>query len=279
MAYKSILVHVDTDKRCATRLDFAAQVALAWGAHLVGLHVIAPVRIPSYVRAEIGNDFIELQHKHQRAAVDKLASTFTDTMRRHGLVGSEWRAMEGDAQEVVTLNARYADLLIVGQRDPDEEQSSVSGDFPEVVALAVGRPVLVLPYAGSFNPVPKHAMVCWKPSRESTRAVTDALPMLQRAEKVSVLSINPEPSPLGHGEVPGADLALYLARHKVKAEVVASSGVKIEPGDFILSRAADLNVDMLVMGAYGHARMRELVFGGVTRTIMQHMTVPALVSH
>jgi nucleotide-binding universal stress UspA family protein len=122
-------------------------------------------------------------------------------------------------------------------------------------------------------------MVCWKPSRESTRAVTDALPMLQRAEKVSVLSINPEPSPLGHGEVPGADLALYLARHKVKAEVVASSGVKIEPGDFILSRAADLNVDMLVMGAYGHARMRELVFGGVTRTIMQHMTVPALVSH
>ena len=91
--------------------------------------------------------------------------------------------------------------------------------------------------------------------------------------------MNPRSSPFGHGEVPGADLALYLARHKVKAEVVAQTGVQIEVGDFILSRAADLSADLIVMGAYGHARVRELVFGGVTRTLVRHMTVPVLFSH
>lgn len=279
MAYKSILVHVDADRRSSARVDFAARFALSWGAHLTGLHVMAPVRIPSAVRAELGDDFIRQQYQNQTAMVDRLAAGFEDAMRRHGLVGHEWRAVQGDVPEVAALHARYADLLIVGQRDPDEDLGSVGGEFPEVVALAAGRPLLVLPYAGSFEPVFKHAVVCWKPSREATRAVTDALPILQRCEKVSVLSVNPRVGASGHGEVPGADLALYLARHKVKAEVAAQSGVQIEAGEFILSRTADLSADLLVMGAYGHARMREIVFGGVTRTIMQHMTVPVLMSH
>ena len=151
--------------------------------------------------------------------------------------------------------------------------------FPELVALSVGRPILILPYAGTFAPIPKRPLVCWKPSREATRAVTDALPFLQRAEKVSILAVNPRPGQDGHGEDPGADLALFLARHGVKAEVATQSGVKLDVGEFILSRAADLSADLLVMGAYAHPRLREVVFGGVTQTIMRHMTVPVLMSH
>lgn len=279
MSYKTILVHVDTDKRCTARLDFAAELALAWGAHLTGLHVIPLLRVPSYARAELGNDFFARQQNQLREQADGLASTFAGAMKRHGLVGSDWRAGEGDAHEVVGLHARYADLIIASQRDPSEEHASVGAEFPEIVALTAGKPLLVFPYAGKFTAVPKHVMVCWNATRESTRAVTDALPMLQRADKVTVLSINAKPSPFGHGELPGNDLALFLARHKVKAEVSSQVAVSIDVGDFILSRAADLSVDCLVMGAYGHARLREIVFGGVTRNIMQHMTVPVMVSH
>ncbi len=279
MAYKSILVHVDADKRSATRTDFAALLALGWGAHLTGLHIAVPTRLPGFVQAELGPEFIEISRKADLATIDKLATGFNGAMRRHGLVGSEWRSAAGDPQEVFALHARYADLVVLGQHDPDDQSGFMAPAFPELIALSVGRPILVLPYAGNFQPVPKRPLVCWKPSREATRAVTDALPFLQRAEKVTILAVNPHPSADGHGEHPGADLALFLARHGVKAEVATQAGVKLDVGEFILSRAADLSADLLVMGAYAHPRLREVVFGGVTQTIMRHMTVPVLMSH
>ena len=279
MAYKNILVHVDADQRSPARTDFAALLALGWGAHLTGLNVTVPTRLPNFVRAELGPDFLEISRKADLAMIDKRAAGFNDAMRRHGLVGCEWRSAAGDPQEVFALHARYADLVVLGQHDPDDPTGSMPSTFPELVALTVGRPVLVVPFAGTFQPIPKRPMVCWKPSREATRAVTDALPFLQRAEQVTVMAVNPHPGADGHGEHPGADIALFLARHGVKAEVATQSGVKLDIGEFILSRAADLSADLLVMGAYAHPRLRELVFGGVTQTIMRHMTVPVLMSH
>jgi nucleotide-binding universal stress UspA family protein len=279
VTYKNILVHVDADKKSPARTDFAANLALAWGAHLTGLHIAVPTRLPGFVQAELGPDFLELAHKADREMIDKLAGRFNDAMRRHGIVGSEWRSAAGDPQEIFALHARYADLVVLGQHDPDDETGSMPSTFTELVALTIGRPILVLPYAGTFQPMPKRPIVLWKPSREATRAVTDALPFLQRAEKVTVLAVNPHPGAAGHGEHPGADIALYLARHGVKAEVATQAGVKLDVGEFILSRAADLSADLLVMGAYAHARLREVVFGGVTQTIMRHMTVPVLMSH
>jgi nucleotide-binding universal stress UspA family protein len=145
--------------------------------------------------------------------------------------------------------------------------------------MQAGRPVLVYPYAGKFDAAPKHVLISWNASREATRAVTDAIPFLRAAQKVTVLAINPKTSAEGHGDIPAADIALYLSRHGVKAEAMADPAVQIDIGNYLLSRAADLSVDMIVMGAYGHARMRELVFGGVTQTIMREMTVPVLLSH
>ncbi len=279
MPYNNILVHVDTDRRSPARTDFAALLALSRGAHLTGLHITPPRHIPNFVQTELGPEFLDISRNADLAAAEKLAAGFNDAMRRHGLIGSEWRSAAGDPQEVFALHARYADLVVLGQHDPDDDKVLMPSTFAELVAMTVGRPVLVLPYAGTFTPEPKRPIVCWKPCREATRAVTDALPLLQRAEKVNVLAVNPHPSLNGHGEHPGADIALFLARHGVKAEVATQSGVKLDIGEFILSRAADLSADLLVMGAYGHSRLREVVFGGVTQTIMRHMTVPVLMSH
>lgn len=280
MSYKTILVHVDTDKRCKQRLDFAAGMALSWGAHLIGLHLATPARIPGYAQALAGNDFIQEVVRRQREQIDALGATFDQAMRRHGLVGSEWRWAIGDPEQQAALHARYADLVIVGQNDPEEDKASgVTTAFPELLTLSCARPVLTVPYAGTFAPTFEHILVCWKPSREATRAVTDAIPFLSRAKKVSILSVNPKTTAQGHGDIPGADLALYLSRHKVNATVISYSAVKIDIGEQILSTAADLGIDLIVMGAFGQARLREIVFGGVTALVSRSMTVPVLFSH
>jgi nucleotide-binding universal stress UspA family protein len=276
MTYASLLVHVDHDKRSPVRVEIASRLATTWNAHLTGLHVVPQFHVPGTARAELGQEFIDLQAKRDAARADQLGKEFADAMRRHGVTTSDWRAVRGDVQDVIPMHARYADLVIVGQRDPDDATGTVRPEFPEIVAVTASRPVLIVPYAGSYPTIGKHVLVCWDAGAPATRAVTAALPLLKGASKVTVITVNAKPSVYGHGDVPGADLALYLARHKVKAEVSTHQGIDIGVGEFLLSRAADLEVDLIVMGAYGHARMREMVFGGCTRTIMQHMTVPVV---
>jgi len=140
--------------------------------------------------------------------------------------------------------------------------------------------VLVVPYAGKFERVDRHALVAWDGSRAAIRAVTDAVPLLRRSGKVTLAIFNPDSHGSAHGEQPGADMALYLARHGVNVEVlVQKTPDGLDVGNALLSLASDLGVDLMVMGAYGHMRWRELVLGGVTRTIMRTMTVPVLMAH
>jgi nucleotide-binding universal stress UspA family protein len=147
----------------------------------------------------------------------------------------------------------------------------------EQVVLSSGRPVLVVPYIGWTKTLGERITIAWDGGRESARAVADALPLLKKAKAVTVLVINPEKG--NHGEEPGADIALHLARHGVNAEVRRARFDDVDTGNAILSQVADLSSDLLVMGAYGHSRLRELVIGGVTRTIFEEMTVPVLMSH
>lgn len=279
MTYKTLLVHCDADRRAAVRLELAAEMAAQWSAHLVGLHARQPVRLPGYVLAELGEDLIAQHRRASERQAESVRQAFDQVVRRAGLTGSEWRSYEGDLLDVLTLSARYADLAILGQHDPDDDGSTIPSYFAELAAVQAGRPVMVVPYAGRFDKRIRRVVIAWNASRESTRAVTDAMPFLRNAEKVTVLVINPKQGAGGHGEVPGADLALWLARHGVKAEATVDPGVTIDIGSYLLSRSADLQADLIVMGAYGHARMREIVFGGVTRTIMTEMTVPVLLSH
>ena len=276
MSYKTILVHVDAGKRCPVRIDAAIRLAQQHDAHLVGLHAVAPFEPPGYVMAEMGPAIIEAQKTIAANELARSEGEFNKQASAAGMRSMEWRGAVDDLVEAMTLHARYADLVVIGQRD-DAESSQVPADFPERLVLAAGRPVLILPTVGSFPTIGKRILVAWNPSREATRAVTDAIPLLQRADSVHVMAVNPKAGE--HGGVPGADIGLYLARHGVRVEVKTDHGAEIDVGNELLSRAADLDADLIVMGGYGHSRLKEWVLGGATRTILESMTAPVLMSH
>ncbi len=278
MNYKTILVHLDRGARAAERLELGFSLAGSFDAHLVGLFALSAPRIPSYALAEAGRIMEEAEARHRAEAMHAAESLFRAAAARHGRSGAEWRASRADALAAVQLSARYADLVIAGQHDP-AENSGVTPDFVEDLALGAGRPVLFVPYAGRFPQVGRKVLVAWNAGREAARAVVDALPLLARASAVHVISFNPAKGGADHGEVPGADIALYLVRHGIKVIVHRQDNGEVDVGNQLLSRAADLDIDLIVMGAYGHARMREMVLGGVTRTLLETMTVPVLMSH
>lgn len=277
-SFKDLLVVVDHSKGCATRLEVAVHLAQACGAHLTGLYVITPPQVPRFVESQLSAEVLDHQMRVQREAAQKMQELFRAKVDVPGLV-TEWREREGDAADVVGLHARYADFAIVGQLDPEDEEAAYAGDLAARLVLEVGRPLLVVPYVGTYPTVGERVLVAWNASREATRAVNDALPILEKARKVRVLAINPHGGPLGHGEVPGADIALHLARHGVTAEISWLKTEDVDVDAMLLSQVADADADLLVMGAYGRSRLRELVMGGVTRQILQAMTIPVFMSH
>lgn len=276
MSYKTILVHIDPGRRCSVRVDFALRLAQRYDAHLVALHVTTPFEPPGYVLAEMGPAIIEAQKHASAAETERSESEFNKQASAAGFRNVEWRTAIDDPVEAMTLHARYADLLVIGQTEASDG-SNIPADFPERLVLAAGRPVLILPSAGVFPTLGKRILVAWNHSREATRAVTDAIPLLQNADKVHVMAVNPQAG--AHGNIPGADIGLYLARHGVRVEVKIDQGAEIDVGNELLSRAADLDADLVVMGGYGHSRLKEWVLGGATRTILESMTSPVLMSH
>lgn len=279
MAYKTILVNCDTAPTNDKRVETAAELARVTGAHLAGLFLRSNVVLPAYLEAGISPDLILLQEKRGKELSAKGKTAFDAICNRIGVAG-EWRDAQGDVYELGAMHARYADLVVMGQFDSKLADPDVIPDLPETVALRAGRPVLILPYIGYKNPLMGgHVMVAWNASREATRAVSDAMPFLEAAKAVTVLAVNPRAGARGHGEDPGTDIALFLARHGVKVTASFTVSDDADPGDVILSRIADLGIDLLVMGAYGHSRLRELVIGGVTRKILGSMTAPVLMSH
>jgi len=281
MPYKTLLVHVDDGQNCAARIAVAIDLAQRSDAHLIGLFAISDIPVPGYVATEIGaKTLAEIEEKARRAQADAASALFDEMTAGAGLPGVEWRESKLDAVAAVKLHARYADLIVVGQPSPND-QSSVNKDFIEQVALAAGRPVVMVPYAGNFKSVARNVLVAWNGGREATRALTDAIPLLRAADQVRVMVFNPKKNGNGNGNgrLPGADIGLYLARHGIKVEVSVQSSEDVDVGNQILSRVADLGVDLVVMGAYGHSRLREMILGGVTRTVIESMTAPVLMSH
>jgi nucleotide-binding universal stress UspA family protein len=278
MDYKTILVHLDRGARRSERLGLALTLAGRHDAHLVGLFAISELRVPTYVRSDPTGALIAAQNRQRAEAAAEAEAAFRAAVRTRSGVRTEWRLSGAEALDAVRLNARYADLVVVGQRDRDaEDDAGMAPEFVDELVLSCGRPVLIVPYAGRFPDVGKKALVAWNASAEAARAIADALPLLARAERVNVIVFDTGKRG-DHGEEPGADAALYLARHGVKATVSRYGSPDVDVGSQILSRAADMAADLIVMGAYGTSRMRELVLGGVTRTILESMTAPVLMS-
>ena len=278
MSYKSIVVLVDRAWR-AEQFEVAFALARDMDAHLIGLYAVRTPGIPSYAIAEaatVAANLQELRLAHSARRELAARTAFETAARGIGHAKFEWRIAKGDALDALCLSARYVDLVIAAQTQPGADDDGVPAEAHHSLALATGRPVLQVPYAGHFATLGRRVLIAWNASRESARAVTDSLPLLRRAESVRVVTFNPGRE---HGELPGADIALYLARHAVKVTVAQRNNADVSIGELILSEAADDNADLIVMGAYGHSRLRELVLGGATRTLLESMTVPVLMSH
>jgi nucleotide-binding universal stress UspA family protein len=281
MSYKDLLVGLDSGASARERIEIAAALAERFAAHLVGLYPLPMPEAPrhfGYYDPALLNPFFEELRARARDAADKTREVFEHIASLHG-VSAEWREIPEGADADPAVHARYADLAILGQLDPDSGEPDMIRPRPEQVTLASGRPILVVPYAGNFPNLGRRVVIGWNASREAARAVNDAMPLLTAAEIVSILTIDPREGPRAHGELPGADISLHLARHGVKAEIERAVSPDLPVGEALLSRAADLGADLLVMGAYGHSRARELLLGGATRSLLRSMTLPVLMSH
>ena len=277
MQYRDILVHLDDAKAAAARLALACELAERFEAHLTGVYVDPGLALPTLVDVPLSQNLIEQLEAEHRARCERAEKLFNDVVGRHD-VRSEWRLAQGEIADTLSRHARYADLVIIGQEGAGDEKM-VFGGLPDNVVLTCGRPALVVPYVGVRASPGKHVVVAWNGSREAARAVNDALPFLVGAKKVEVMCANPQSGNEGDADLPGADLCLHLARHGVKAEAQTVVGTDVEVGDLLLARATDHGADLIVMGAYGHARWREVVLGGVTRQLLAEMTAPVLMSH
>ena len=273
-----ILVHVDQSPRAQIRLDIAAELARQHGAHLTALQVI-DVAMPVMALGDGGGGAViaELMEQMRQSALVagvKLKAAFEAALARDSIIG-EWRQVEGTTQEILALHGRYADLLVLGQDDPESD----SAGLLEAMVFDCGRPVLAIPFADSFKTIGKRVLVGWNASREASRALHDALPLIAKAETATVFLANPKRGLGGHGEEPGADIARHLTRHGMKVEVAMAIADDVANSALLLNHASDIGADLLVMGAYGHSRLREFILGGMTRSLLREMTVPVLLSH
>jgi len=275
-APKSILVHVDASAASLRRLQFAANLGRSCEAEVAAVYAVASLGavypfihvVGSPESVALVRDMEEANLAAARKAFDSVAAN-DDRLR--------WRAAETDPVRTIVRQGRYADLLVLGQRDPaNRPDACLPSDFVESVLVDSGRPALVVPYIGIPATFGKVALVAWKNTRESARALSAALPFLRRCERVHVASWEES-----GGDERQASLYLehYLRLHGIGITMQRRAGAPESVGDALLSLVADTSADLLVMGCYGHARAREWVLGGATRTVLNSMTVPVLMAH
>lgn len=276
MAFKDLVVHIDSGGAAAKRLEAAIGVAQAHDAHLTGVYVMPTTDFPAFMEVPSAFEAIQKVREYRQREAEVAKTDFETATTRAG-ISAEWRCVEGELTEKLGESGRYADLVILGQHNPDENDANQG--LADRLALEMGRPCLVIPYIGAQATLGRRVLVAWNARREAVRAVNDALPILETADRVVVLSVNPAVGEAGEGDIPSADICHHLARHGVKAEAETAVAKDIDVASLLLSHAADMGADMIVMGAYGHSRWREMVLGGVSREMLQSMTAPVLMSH
>lgn len=279
MPYKTLLVHLNNERRAGPLLEFALPIAEKFGSHLIGLHVFPAFRLTPPMPMPFGKELAGTLRNEIREEEKRIRDIF-ETMTKGRPIVTDWRpvtAERASVADVVIGHARAADLVIASQADPDWGFSDIL-DCPDRLAIECGRPVVVLPNAGRFAGLPRTAVIAWNGRREATRAVFDALPLLQAAQSTEILKVDEKPGADGFC-LPATEIAATLARHGVKVQVSTDTPREVSAAHEIRTRAADLKVDLLVMGAYGHSRLSEFVFGGATRHLLKEMTVPVLFSH
>ncbi|HEV8678582.1 MAG TPA: universal stress protein [Stellaceae bacterium] len=280
MASRDILVVIDNPAHVGGLFAPAAALAGASGARFTGLYAGGYPAASAYGDLSGWMQLVEAYLEAQRAEAAAAAAAFRAELAARKLDG-DWiyREGEGDPSDSVIALAAVYDLVVLGQPDPAAEPAGAMALRPEAVVLGAGRPVLMVPYAGSFAEIGRRVLVAWNGTREAARALHDAMFALERADVVIVIEVAPPGEPGGSGRLAAADVAAALARRGIAARAEIETAGDIGIDDLLLSRAADLAADLLVMGAYGHSRLREFVLGGVSRGIFRHMTLPVLLAH
>jgi nucleotide-binding universal stress UspA family protein len=279
MSYKSILVHVDQTAPAVERIRLAAAIAEDNQAHLIGTAMTGVSHLVFEEGAFNQNDPAFDHHlRNLHAYANKSLDDFTALLKETRVSSVERRLMDDDAVSGMTLQARYADLVVVGQFDPACGVPGVMSDFPESIVMDCVRPVLIMPHNRKFSGLPTKIVVAWDGSMTATRAIMNALPLLKRSRRTDIVIFNPTVNPENHSEQPGADIALYLSRHGINVNVICRD-TRVNEGEALLSYCDDETMDLIVMGGYGHTRFREMVLGGATREILLSMTIPVLMTH
>jgi nucleotide-binding universal stress UspA family protein len=273
--YKTIVVHVDDSAAMASRLQAAAQMAKLHAAHLVGAAATG-TSWSSYALL-VGSMAVTPVDEFDAMCVEARNSLrhFAESARRLGVESIEERMTEDEHRRSLLMQSRYADLVVTsidtGARDSPR-------GLPQYVALHGARPVLAVPPAYAGKPIAERIVAGWDGSLQAIRALQAALPLLVRAQSVQLALVNPDRESGLHGDEPGADMALYLARHGVPVEVVVEN-TQSAPGQALADLAHDAGAGLIVAGAFGHSRYRELVLGGVTRYLLERSPLPVLLAH
>jgi nucleotide-binding universal stress UspA family protein len=256
---------------------YAVSVAEAFSAHVAAVAFAYDPIVPATLMGGVPADFIDSQRVEAEASASAAITRFEEAARRAG-VSAESRLLAASIAEASDQFGRITrrfDLAVVGQAEP--EKASPEELIAEAALFGGGRPVLVVPYIQKTGLAPGKVVLCWDGSRAAARAAGDALPFLARAEGIEVLIVTGERGK--SDEIPGADIGHHLARHGLNVDVKRIVATDSDVASTILSYVADVSADLIVMGGYGHSRLREFILGGVTRSILESMTVPTLMSH
>ena len=278
MAFKDLLVHLDISPYCKTRLALAETLARRFDAQLTGLYVMPPATLSPLLADQFPPKLLEEADAQVGQQRDNVEALFKSAAKALGAKAA-WLEAEGDAVELVARAARHADLAILGQTPPKDAARGIAPDFAERVIMGSGRPALLVPYAGRFKTLGERVLIAWNSSPHSARALGAALPFLAAARHVEVFAIAASKDEDDDMRDSRAAVVRHLSRHKIKADAHHLIATDIGVGDMLLSRAADEAADLIVMGVYGHSRLRELVLGGVSRDLLARMTVPLFMAH
>jgi len=278
MSYRDILVHLTLDPRNTARTQMAIAMARRFGARVSGLYTVPPPNVPYYMGEYIPTELIQKQmdeaQKSSVGAKDDFLRICTDAGIEH-----RWLSSDLAPVEALRLASRSCDIALVGQPDPNPTDPAAipygTDVLPHELALQAGRPILAVPHTGDFGEIGRRVLVAWNGKREAARALHDAMPVLRGAEVVHLVTIGAERK----GRTPLNDVAGHMQRHGLRLEtaVITSNGAKV--GVKLLEEAKARGCDMMVMGAFGHSRLREMVFGGVTETVLSNMALPILLSN
>ena len=270
---RKFIVQVDLDKANGARLAYAMALAKHFDASIEGVFATGLPYLPVVMDVGVGAQIVEAQTEFLKQQATEAKAAFDQAADGYGK--ASWTVVEANWEQTLVERSRAADIVVIGQTDPDDDASNAPDNLAADVLVSSGRPVLAVPYIGAAAQPPRNILVAWKDSREAVRAVTDALPFMAGA-KVTVLAANETADPKATS---AAEIADWLNAHGLDVTHKENVVKDIDVGSFLLSYIADTGVDLIVMGGYSHNRWRERILGGVTQEMLGHMTVPVLMSH